>query len=97
MPMLFATPRRQAFSRRGPYSVLLDKSRLAGYMINLTRLNLDISIVNSVYPDQLASGKPADQDSNCFPHCLDILYAKNFILTSKLQNAVKIVSEGHKN
>ena len=65
--------------------------------MNLTRLNLAISIVNSVNPDQLASEKPADQDSNCFPQCLDILYAKNFILTSKLQNAVKIVSEGQKN
>ena len=43
-------------------------------------LNPDITwFENSVDPDQLASGKPADQDPHCFPVCLYIVLHVNMI------------------
>ena len=42
-------------------------------IITITMLNLDKSCFeNTVDPGQPASEKPADQDSHCFPLCLQV-------------------------
>ena len=54
------------------------RSPFYNLVINLftTMINLDIPCFeNSVDPDQLASQKPADQDSHCFP--LYLIHANN--------------------
>ena len=65
--VLKAMPGKLNIKRHSP-SILYKLTLTNLINVTLTELNPDtFCIENSVYPDQLASGKPADQDVHCFP------------------------------